>query len=88
MSENLGYLTRLAQTSVTNRKFRMLLFQTIIKAYQSGEKSLNDYLNIVNCLFLLDESKPVAKILNDLIKSNESVKMFLLSIILMKFKGS
>jgi 26S proteasome regulatory subunit N2 len=76
-SDVLGYLTKLAQNTVVNRKFRFEVFRAIVRAYQSGTKNFNDYLNICNCLFLLDDSKSVAAILFELIRTEDEDKELL-----------
>lgn len=72
-SDILAFLTKLAANVVTSRKFRVEIFKIIVEAYQRRPKQFDDYINLAQSYFMLDDAESLAILLTELLKTNEQV---------------
>jgi len=73
-SEILDYLTKTVLAYTVNRNFRREVLSIVVKAYGNRDKNNNDYINLAQALFLLNESKECADLLFELIRYGDSAK--------------
>ena len=76
--ETLGYLFELAKFNVQSLKFRKEVLDLVIKEYSNKTLSPEEYLNLGQCFFLIEDAQALANLLFELlkIKDNDDVTPF------------
>lgn len=72
-SDLLGYLTKTALTFIKNKNFRGEVLKLVVQGYNKREKNFEDYANICQAHFLLNDHDAIARVLFDLIRSEDLV---------------
>lgn len=75
-SELLGYLTTTALASIKNRNFRIEVLKAIVQGYNKRDKNFEDFVNVCQAHFLLNDHEAISHILFDLIRSEDEVIYF------------
>ena len=75
LTQNLNYLFKAVTTTVSSKKFRNENLQQLAEFYDKKTVEYNEYIDICQCYFLLNQSLKVADILKSLINQNSEVPL-------------
>ena len=70
--DTLGYLFELAKFNVQSLKFRKEALDLVIKEYTNKSLSPEEYLNLGQCYFLIEDAQAFANLLFELLKINDN----------------
>ena len=73
-ADSLAYATKVCQTLVTSREFRLEVLRALVGLYETTSAE-TDHLNVCQCLMFLDDADAVAKILGELVAGSEKEQL-------------
>ena len=77
VADSLAYATKVTQTLVTSREFRMQVLRALVKLHETvaGDEVEPNYLNMCQCLMFLDDADGVAAILTKLVEGTQDEQL-------------